>query len=196
MLDAVVDYRPGRSFDRSSIRRRSIEIDRKPTFGDPFSARLQISTHRSTASSCSCASLRRYQAGRQHARFHEGREGTRSDLPDARRQRTGFRRGRQHLHLRGLKNVTTATRCAMKSTRFARVDDLPTSHRGGRPKTKADQEDEHRPAKLSDEIRPSNKTDEESANADLRHGDPARHHRRHARELRSRQRRQAAGRLP
>lgn len=48
--------------------------------------------------------LRRRQARRQRARFHQGQEGTRrQDLPDARRQGEPGRRclRRQHLHLRG-----------------------------------------------------------------------------------------------
>ena len=72
MLDAVVDYLPSPEDVPSIVgfdpKDESIEIDRKPTTDDPFSALVfKISTHRSTASSCSCASTPAPRPGRHRA---------------------------------------------------------------------------------------------------------------------------------
>ena len=100
MLDAVVDYLPSPEdvpsivgFDPSHFR-RSVLGPRLQDLDPPVLRQACVRA---------CL-LRRCEAGRQRARFHEGQEGTRrQDLPDARRQGEpgGFRRGRQHLHLRG-----------------------------------------------------------------------------------------------
>ena len=109
MLDAVVDYLPSPEDVPSIVgfdpKDESIEIDRKPTTDDPFSALVfKISTHRSTASSCSCAST---PAPSPRATLcltpPRARRNASQDLPDARRQGEPgrCRRSRQHLHLRG-----------------------------------------------------------------------------------------------
>ena len=92
MLDAVVDYLPSPEDVPSIVgfdpQDESIEIDRKPTTDDPFSALVfKISTHPFYGKLVFVRVTLFRQAGRHRPRLHQGRRGTRrQDLPDARRQ--------------------------------------------------------------------------------------------------------------
>ena len=110
MLDAVVDYLPSPEDVPSIVgfdpKDESIEIDRKPTTDDPFSAWSSRSLPtRSTASSCSCASTPapspRATPCLTPPRARRNASARSSRCTPTRGEPGRCRRSRQHLHLRG-----------------------------------------------------------------------------------------------